>query len=292
MHGASERVRDGCERWLFDNRPFFSPRAGNGEALLRFKALVELMLVLTPRARGAALDPFVAGQIAFAADDVADFDFDTSRIRDPRFVLPLLIVVTFLEAAGRDASDARAVAARALAVRPARALGFVTPYRRFELLMLLERTGFAEREAGRFARAYADCRVPLERGVWAFGHEQFYGLTHLVFSLCEYGSADPRERLAEHELDRLRWMVRTCVRMALLDGNLDLLAELAICSQLLRDGDERFVRTALAFAADAQDADGSIPERGGGGTPAAPGARYHSTLMWSYASALAVQAGL
>lgn len=278
MRAASERVRDGCERWLLDNRSFFSQR---------FKALVELMLVLTPRAPGAGRSAFVTEQIAFAAGGVADFDFDTPRIRDPRFVLPLLIVVTFLEAAGRDASRVRAVAARALAVRPDEALGFATPYRRFELLMLLERTGFAARDAEPFARAYADCRAPLDRGIRAFGHEEFYGLTHLVFSVCQYGAADVRERLAEPELERLRWMVRTCARIALIEENLDLLAELVLCSQLLRDGDERFVETALAFAADAQDADGSVPQRAGGGGAASADARYHPTMMWSYAAALA-----
>jgi hypothetical protein len=287
MRDASERVREGCERWLIDNRSFFSPRTAGGAMQVRFKALVELMLGLTPRVRGAAQETFVAAQSAFAADEIADFDFDTPRIRDQRFVLPLLIIVTFLEAAGRDAAHVRAVAARALDVRPAQALGFGTPYRRFELLMLLERTGFTQHDEARFARAYADCWAPLERGVWTFGHEQFYGLTHLVFSLCEYGAAERPERLAQGKLDRLRWMVRTCVRMALLEGNTDLLAELVLCSQLLRDGDERFVGTALAFAADVQDVDGSVPGRVGVPVPAGAGARYHPTLMWSYAAAVA-----
>ena len=271
-----------------DNRPFFSVRTATGASRLpRFKALIELMLVLTPCAHGAADDAFVAGQIAFAADAVADFDFDSPRIRDPRFVLPLLIVDAFLEAAGRDAAPVRAVAARALAVRPSEEIGFVTPYRRFELLMLLERTGFAERDAQRFAGAYAACLAPLGRAVSAFGHEQFYGLTHLVFSLCRYGAADARERITVTELDRLRWLVRICARMALIDGDLDLLPELVLCSQLLHDGDERFVELALAHAAGAQNADGSVP--GGAGGAGDAQALYHPTLMWAYAASLAAR---
>jgi hypothetical protein len=278
-----EHLQAGCERWLLAHRGFFTPRPERGEVRAPLKALVELMLVLTPRAGKAAHDAFVAEQIAFAAGALAGLDLDTMRIRDPRFVLPLLVTVAFLEAAGRDASAVRAVAERALAVRPAGTVGFATPYRRLELLMLLERTGFAARDDARFARAYAGCRAPLDRGLRAFGHDELYGLTHLVFAVSHHGAADPRERLGELETARLRWLVRTCAGIALIEENLDLLGELVLCAQLLRDGDGRLAERALALAAAAQTTGGAVPQRPG--ERVEPDASYHPTLMWSYAAA-------
>ncbi|HTD34908.1 MAG TPA: hypothetical protein VK665_14670, partial [Candidatus Elarobacter sp.] len=69
--------------------------------------------------------------------------------------------------------------------------------------------------------------------------------------------------------------------------NLDLLAELVLCSELLGERDDAFVATALACAADAQSAAGGVPQRAGAGAPDDPDACYHPTLMWSYAAALA-----
>ncbi len=282
MNAPERRVRERCWEWLAANRASFRLLPGEAAALRgpRLKAQAELMIFITAALRRGLRRGAFAPLIAMLDASLAAFDWESQRIRDPHFVVALLTVVEYLEVLGRDASATRRLVERALELDAVRTLPIV-PYRRMEIERLLVRAGFAARDEDALVRRYRECTEPLAKPVAHFTRTDAYALTHLICYVCDDGARDARSLLGARESERLRWLTRTLGRIALIDGDADLLAELVLCDAVLGGGDRHFRRAALALAA-------SRLEPGGGiacGAAADPFFdRYHSTLLWGYVS--------
>jgi hypothetical protein len=275
-----------CWNWLDANAASFAPAAGDSATRnARLRAFGELVYVLSAcRALAREPDPPLRRLVAFAADAVGTFDWESAVMRDARFLVPVLTMIAFLESAGRDAGRWRAVVARRIEVGILDALDLV-PYRRLELQRGLERGGFTT-GGETFEQLYRRCALAREISVTAMTPEDVYALTHVVFYLCDDGLADARARLPAAEVARLARLVRVCGRVALIGGALDQLAELVACAAFLRLHDPLWLAAAVRAASAHLREDGAMPAFTGDPAPDGDGffAVYHPTLVWALAA--------
>lgn len=282
-----ERVRDGCWDWLAANCASFTHFGGAAATRgARLRAFGELAgIVAACLRRGVRTEPVVqlSARIGAALDG---FDWESQAIRDPQFIVPLVTMAHAAQAVGRDARALRAAVDRRLELGDPGAFQIV-PYRRLELCHLLARDGFANAGRASLAELAHDVLAGLDKPPSSFSAQDAYALTHTAFYLADDGARDAGEILAEAELGRLRWLVAICARMALVEDELDVLAELVVAARFLACNEPWLTDAAFARAARAQDGDGSLPTFRG--APPAQGdearflARYHATLMWAYA---------
>ena len=283
-----ERARVGarCWAWLTSRQDAFTPfREDDPVRPKRLLAYGELAGILGCCLRRGARDGPVAALTAFVDGGLDGYDWEAQALRGPAFVVALLTVARFREAAGGDPAPLRAVVARHLALGNVDALE-LAPYRMFELEHLLAANGLGAGRRAIYARRLRDALAPLRRSPSAFGAHDRYALTHLVFALCDDGTRDAEDVASRRDVAMLRRLVALCARMALLEGELDVLAELVSCARYLRLDEPWLTGEAFAFAAGAQDDDGSVPT-----FPEPPDVedarffqRYHATLMWTHAA--------
>jgi hypothetical protein len=279
---ALNLVRDGCWGWLLANRTSFQLAPGEAAALRgpRLKAHAELMIFVTACLRRGLHSDALPPLTDFLTASLDGFDWESQRIRDPHFVVALLTVVEYLDAIGRDASAMRRLVERALEVDAVRTLT-IAPYRRMEIERLLVRTGILSADRAAFLQRYHECMELLAKPPSHFTLQDAYALTHLICYVCDDGERDPHELVAAAEVDRLKWLTGIFGRLALIDGNADLLAEIVMCARFLALGDAWLPSAALGLAAARLEAGGSIAC----GPAADPFFdRYHPTLLWAFVS--------
>lgn len=280
----SRRVGAGAWGWLERERAAFEPFREDdplrSKRLLAYGELTGIVGICLREgiARAAPLS-------AFLSAGIGRYDWEAQAIRSPAFVVALLIVARFCAAAGRPDPGVRHAIARLVALGALDALE-LAPYRRFELAELLEAGGYVGPARGAFVRRLRATLAPLDKPPSAFSGHDRYALTHVVFALCADGARPAGAVVPRATLERLRWLVALCGRMALAEAELDVLAELVVCARLLALDEPWFVPAAFALAARHQDADGSLPTfpQEGDGADARFLARYHATLMWAYAA--------
>jgi hypothetical protein len=280
--GALKLVRDGCWGWLLANRTSFQLFPGEAAALRgpRLKANAELMIFVTACLRRGLRSDALPPLTKFLTASLDGFDWESQTMRDPRFIVALLTVVEYLDAIGCDGGAMRRVVERALELDTVRTLAIV-PYRRMEIERLLVRAGFRSADRAAFVRRYHECMELLAKPPSHFTLQEAYALTHLICYLCDDGERDPHELVAAAEVERLKWLTGTFGRLALIDGNIDLLAEIVMCERFLAVGDAWLPSTALALAAARLEAGGSIA-CGSATDPFFD--RYHPTLLWAFVS--------
>jgi hypothetical protein len=280
--GALIAVRDGCWGWLHANRTSFRLQPGENAELRgpRLKAHAELMIFVTACLRRGLHSDALLPLTEFLTASLDGFDWESQAMRDPQFIVALLTVVEYLDATGRDANAMRRLIERALELGAVRTLA-IPPYRRMEIERLLVRAGFVAADGAAFARRYRECIELLAKPPSHFTLQDAYALTHLICYLCEDGDRDPHERVERAEVDRLIWLTSTFGRIALIDGNADLLAEIVMCERFLAVGDAWLRRAALELAAARLEPGGSIA-CGPASDPFFD--RYHPTLLWAYTS--------
>jgi Domain of unknown function (DUF6895) len=282
-----DRLRDGCFEWLTAHfsgfRWFDADAASRGP---RLKAFGELLSILTACRRRAPLSHPAAQLAELALGTVEELDWESQLIRDPAFIVAVLTVAEFLDRAGADASGPRAVVERALATGVVAALDLV-PYRKMEIEHLLVRAGFRPLRAPAFARTFRESLARLEKPLPLFTVQDAYALTHIVFFLCDDGTRDAAVLASPDEVARLRWLTETSARIALIDHDVDLTAELIVADAFLGRPDPWLVAEGVARALARRNAGGGVP----GGRGDAFLDVYHSTLMWAYACTVLATAG-
>ncbi|HTW83332.1 MAG TPA: hypothetical protein VMD91_04570 [Candidatus Sulfotelmatobacter sp.] len=283
-------VGAGCWRWIAANVDDFLVRPGDDVPTrsARIVAFAELLIFTTASLRvggGSAVPPAI---VRAARDWLPAFDWESQLIRDPGFLVAIATVVEFLDACGGDAAPYRAL------VRAALARGIVErlqlrPYREAELDRLLVRSGFRRYDAAAFAacvrRAFRALDVPLP----GYAVADLFALSHLVCYVCDDGERAAHDVVGTEGEARLRWLVSCAGRIALIDGDLDLAAEFVLCERYLGGFDPALTREAIRRAAAEQEPTGAVvaPDPGGMRSPFVR--RYHSSLLWAYASLLVRQ---
>jgi hypothetical protein len=279
---ALKLVRDGCWGWLLANRTAFRLFPGEAAALRgpRLKANAELMIFVTACVRRGLQCDALPPLTEFLTASLDGFDWESQLARDPHFVVAVLTVVEYLDAIGHDASAMRRLVERVLELDAVRTLA-IAPYRRMEIERLLVRAGFVAADRAAFVQRYRECTELLAKPPSHFTLQDAYALTHLICYLCDDGARDPRELIAAGDVERLKWLTGTFGRLALIDRNADLLAEIVMCDRFLGVGDAWLRSAALELAVARLEPSGSIA--------CGPEAdrffdRYHSTLLWAYVS--------
>jgi len=284
--GPHARVGEGCWSWLESNRAAFEPfREDDPLRSKRLLAYGELTGILGNCLRRGARTGALASLTAFVRAGDGGYDWEAQAIRSPAFVVALAVRARF-HAAGSLADGMPPPAlARHVALRTLDALE-LAPYRAFELEHLLAACGLGAGRQSRYERRLRDALATLEKPPSSFTNHDRYALTHLVFALCDDGTRAAETVASRRALARLRWLVAVCGRMALLEGDLDVLAELVSCVRYLGLDEPWLVEAAFALAAASQDADGSLPTF----AEPLPGedgrffGRYHATLLWAHAA--------
>jgi len=280
------RVGEGCWNWLASNRAAFEPfREDDPLRSKRLLAYGELTGILGNCLRRGARGDALGALTAFVRAGDAGYDWEAQAIRSPAFAVALAVRARFRIAAGLADAMPPPALARHVALRTLDALE-LAPYRAFELEHLLAACGLGSGRRTRFDRRLRDALAILAKPPSSFTNHDRYALTHLVFALCDDGTRRAEAVAARPALARLRWLVAVCGRMALLERDLDVLAELVSCVRYLELDEPWLVEAAFALAAASQDADGSLPTF----AEPPPGdagrffERYHATLMWAHAA--------
>lgn len=284
---AVDALGAACWRWLDEHVDEFLVRPGDDPPTraLRIRAFGELLIFAASSLRlGGAPAPFerVAG-IALAW--LPAFDWESQLMRDPAFVVAILTVVEFVEASGGDAAPYRALAENALELGLVDRLD-LRPYRQLELQRLLVRARFRRDDAAAFAAQARHALRLLDKPPSTYTVNDYFALSHLACYVCDDGERDPSVVLGLADAARLRWLVGTVGRFALIDGDLDLAAEFVLCERFLGGFDGAFTREAVRRAIAQQEPDGCVLAPDPDGTRTAFVRRYHSTLLWAYASLL------
>jgi hypothetical protein len=284
---ARERLTAGCWRWLEANvDQFFVRHDETGPArAVRLRAFGELLTFLSGTARLNVRGGAVATVGAAAQAWLPAFDWDSQLIRDPGFVVAVVTVVEFLEARGADATPFRRLVERALDQRLVDGLE-LHPYRRAELDRMLARAGFQRYDAASFARHVREAMRLLDKPPPSYTVNDYFALSHLVCYVWDDGRRDARELLGPDEIAQLRWLVATFGRIVMIDRDLDLAAEFLIGERFMGGFDDAFATAAVGAAIREQQPDGCIIAPDLGGTRSPFVRRYHSTLLWAYASEL------
>ncbi|MGC9479634.1 DUF6895 family protein [Streptomyces sp. WG4] len=266
---APERVLAGALRWIEAGLEWFRPRRWE-EYLpprpFRPGPLLELLGLLRVLDREGVLPrtaPLPGRALDLAAETAADPAFERSLRRGDAYFPYHLNLVMLLEHLGRPQPALRA---RCEALLAADAGGHLRPYKpvlnRLELRYFLDRGGLTAPPSLPTVEALLrESVAALAPDVLQLTESETYALTHAVFYATDFG---------RHRLDlgagpragaRLRETVRVLLGVHLARGNLDLLAELLLCTRALAKGPETSPaeRTAWHTLARAARPDGAVP---------------------------------
>jgi hypothetical protein len=285
--GARAALSAGCWSWLHAHAGEFLGRRDDDAATraVRLRAFGELLTFLSSSMRLAAGGAAVDAIAAIAEGWLPSFDWESQLIRDPGFVLPVATVVEFLEARGRDAAPYRRLVERTIDLGLLQELE-LRPYRRAELDRILVRAGFLGFDPVSFAGHVRAALALLDKPPPQYAVNDYFALSHLVCYVWDDGRRDPRQLLRADEIARLRWLVATFGRLALIDRDLDLAAEFVMGERFMGGFDDPFAVAAVDAAIAGQQPDGCILAPDPDGTRSPFVVRYHSTLLWAYASLL------
>jgi hypothetical protein len=289
----ARRVGTAALAWVSAHRDGFALDAhalsAHGDVNTSWKPLGELAQVCARvRDRTGRADPRHR-----TAADLLDFAwrqtghgrlFSALQRLEPFATYPLEVYAAFASAGLREPGYERLAAAVA-ATRSWRATE-QNPNRRLGVLNSERRGGIPRH--GPVAPALRRTWLGARPEPWTFERTAGYTLTHVVFHLTDWGAhpGGVPPDLTEYLGHWLPPWLDTC-----LEGRQwDLAAELAaVAASLPAPPGRALLHDTWTRLAAAQDADGALPETGGGdGVPAPSGFRgcYHSTLMTAFAAAL------
>lgn len=283
FRAAADEVRDHCFSWLVSNADGFlwPPTATLRSA--RLKAFGELLAILTACTAHGPLTEDAKRLVAFAAAALADLDWDSQLIRDPRFIVAVLTVADFLEVMQFDATHMRTLARRGLEAGIPADLD-VVPYRKLEIEYLARRVHLGDAREALFARALRGSMSALDKPLALFTVRDTYALAHVALFVCDHGRREASTVVSRGVVTRLRWLMQAAMNVAALDDDFDLLAELLLADTVLGEPDTRLAHVSVLLARAARLQAGTMPTTASSRGDAFLDA-YHPTLMWAYAGA-------
>jgi hypothetical protein len=86
----------------------------------------------------------------------------------------------------------------------------------------------------------------------------YYDITHEIFAVSNFGDRDPGQYLLDDEIQFLKRIIPQGVTLYVEKGELDILAELIVCSKMLNHTDYHSYETGVQYILDAQKEDGSF----------------------------------
>nr|WP_246564779.1 hypothetical protein [Streptomyces roseirectus] len=255
---------------------------------LTWKPLGELAQLTRRIAAGhprADLRAIAADLFAFAWAETREGALFAELVhREPHATYPVEIYGVFAQAGLRHPAVDELLGATARS--RARAIARDTPTRTLGLLIAERRVGLAPHDdpAAELARTWLGLRPE----PWALDRRTAYGLTHDVFHVTDWGA--DRSALPADAAGYLRLWLPAWLDGWLTEGEWDLVAELLAVGACLPDGGgHEGYDTAWARLAEAQSADGAVPEHENFPRDSFR-ACYHSTLATAFAATLAREA--
>ncbi|HEY8984118.1 MAG TPA: hypothetical protein VIU15_31610 [Streptomyces sp.] len=282
-----DRTAERALRWLAAHRDDFRlpPDATtDADRDLTWKPLGELAQLTRRIATGhprADLRAEAAGLFAFAWAETREGALFAELVhREPHATYPVEIYGVFAQAGLRHPVTDELIGATARL--RARRIARDTPTRTLGLLIAERRVGVVPHgdPAAELARTWLGERPE----PWALDRRTAYGLTHDVFHVTDWGA--DRTGLDAQAADYLRLWLPAWLDGWLAEGEWDLVAELLAVGACLPDGDAAPYDEAWARLADAQSADGAVPEHENFPRDSFR-ACYHATLATAFAATLA-----
>ena len=277
---AVEAIYQRTWEWLYNNRAEFDfDDAAQDDTARRLVAFGELLTILTIAVKNKSKHSKIPMLVEFASHLISKYDWQALLLRKPRSVVAILTIARFLLETRGSAGHFRILAARSLELsRPG--TYSPQPLAVAEAAHLFAECGFKEFESSLSGALKALLRTA-DVSPALFTPEIGYAVAHVVFYATREGSRDCNRHLSPANAQRVRWLLEVFTNIAIMDGNLDLVAELLLCQHFCKTTPVWQRNWAVTKAHAAQRRDGAMPTLMAAAPESAFLGLYHSTLTWA-----------